>query len=210
MTKLLYYEDQYLRETEATVQRIDGNKVLLDSTIFFPQTSTEPGDNGKIAGQRISGLKKEGKDVWHIMEKSPRFKVGDKVKLEIDWAKRLKDIKLHSALHLLAGPFDKLFNERAVAGAVKPDHSYLVFKHELSDEVITKAIQEANAVISKGVEISSYWDDKREGFRWCQINDYPAIPDGGLHVKNTKELGSMQLVEKINESGTQKIKIKIT
>ena len=45
-------------------------------------------------------------------------------------------MKLHAALHLLAGVFDSKFKERAVAGVVKPKNAYLVFKHEISDEII--------------------------------------------------------------------------
>ena len=114
-------------------------------------------------------------------------------------------IKLHSALHLLAGPFDKNFKKRAVAGAVKGKQAYLVFKEEVSDEIINNALKQANEDIENGLEINSYWDEKREGFRWTQAGDYPPIPDGGLHVKNTKEIGKLILVSNEFGQGKQKI-----
>ncbi len=205
MTELIYYQDQYKKETEAKVIKIEGNMVLLDKTILIPQSNTEPGDLGKINGIKISGLKKDEKDIWHIIQKKITFQVGDTVKLELDWNKRLLAMKLHSALHLLAGPFDKNFEKRAVAGAVRGDQAYLVFKEEIPDEIVDKALEQANEDIEKGLEIKSYWDEEREGFRWTQVGNYPAIPDGGLHVKNTNEIGKMSLISKEFEQKKQKI-----
>ena len=205
MTELIYYQDQYKKEIEAKVVKIEGNMVLLDKTIFIPQSNTEPGDLGKINGIKISGLKKDEKEIWHIIQKQITFQVGDTVKLELDWDKRFLAMKLHSALHLLAGPFDKNFEKRAVAGAVRGNQAYLVFKEEIPDEIVDKALEQANKDIKNGLEIKSYWDEKREGFRWTQVGNYPAIPDGGLHVKNTKEIGEIKLISKKLEQRKQKI-----
>ncbi len=208
MTELIYYQDQYKKETDAKVVKVDGNKVLLDKTIFIPQTNTEPGDFGKIMDVKIAGSKKEGDNIWHILQFNP-FKVGDKVKLTLDWKYRLNAIRLHSALHLLAGVFDSKFKERAVAGTVKSKNAYLVFKHEIPGETITQAIKEANADIKSGVEIKNYPDEKKKGFRWCTIKDYPPIPCGGLQVKNAKEIGEIVLINKEMEQENQRITITI-
>lgn len=208
--ELLYYEDQYKKEIEAKVEKIEGNKVLLDKTILIAASNTEPGDMGKINGARISGSKKEGAEVWHIMEKLPSFTVGDTVKVELDWDKRLKAIKLHSALHLLAGPFDRDMGKRPVAGAIRGNEAYLIFKEDISDELVAKAIEQANQDIENGLEIKSYWDETRQGFRWTQVGDYLAIPDGGLHVKSTKEIGKITLVKKEQENDKCKIRITIS
>jgi len=209
MTELIYYQDQYKKELEAKIVKVQGPQVLLDQTIFISQTNTEPGDFGKINNLKIIGSKKEGNDVWHIFPKSVPFKEGDNVKLELDWNKRLLAMKLHSALHLLAGPFDKNFEKRAVAGAVRGNQAYLVFKEEVSDEIINKALEQVNKDIEHGLEVKSYWDEKREGFRWTQVGEYIPIPDGGLHVKNTKEIGKIKLVSKELEQGKQKLTITI-
>jgi len=209
MTDLVYYQDQYKKDLEAKIVKKGGSRVVLDKTIFIPQTSTEPGDFGKINNMRIAGSKKEGNDIWHIFPKPIPFNEGDPVKLELDWNKRLIGMKLHSALHLLAGPFDKDFGKRAVAGAVKGDKAYLIFKEEVSDEIINKALEQANKDIETGLEIESYWDEKRKGFRWTRIGDYIPIPDGGLHVKDTKEIGKISLVSKEMEQGKQKVTISV-
>jgi Ser-tRNA(Ala) deacylase AlaX len=61
MQELIYYQDQYKTEIEAKVKKVEGNKILLDKTIFIPQTNTEPRDFGKIQEVKIAGSKKEGK-----------------------------------------------------------------------------------------------------------------------------------------------------
>ena len=105
-------------------------------------------------------------------------------------------MRLHSALHLLAGVFDSRFKERAVAGVVKSNSAYLVFKRPLDDKIIQKAFEQANEDVGEGLEIETYEDEKRKGFRWCRIGNYPPIPCGGLHVKNTKEIGKIIFKEK--------------
>lgn len=209
ITEKIYYEDQYQKELGATVIKVEGNRIMLDKTIFIPQSNTEPGDYGKINGVSIVGSKKDGNNIWHIITKQIPFQINDVVKLELDWGKRLVAMRLHSALHLFAGPFDKNFGKRAVAGAVKGNQAYLIFKEDISDEIINEALEQANKDIETGLEIKSYWDEKREGFRWTQIGEYLPIPDGGLHVKNTKEIGKIDLVGKGMEQGKQKVTISL-
>lgn len=209
MTIRLFYENPYLKEYQTKVTKIEGNRVLLEGTIFFPQTSTEPGDVGKINDSKVVGLKREGEEIWHILNKPPAFKEGDLVNLWIEWKKRYKMMRLHSALHLCAGVFDLQFKERAVAGVVKSNLAYLVFKHELTDEIIQNALDLANKDIREGLEIKTYEDEKRKGFRWCQIGHYIPIPCGGLHVKNTEEIGELILKEKAIEAGRQKLVFQI-
>lgn len=111
---------------------------------------------GKINGAEIADIKKEGNDIYHVISGQIPFRVGDTVKLELEWMRRFKAMKLHSAPHLLAGPFDKNFGKRAVAGAIKNNQAYLVFKEEISDEIINKCLEQANEDIKNGLEIKSY------------------------------------------------------
>lgn len=207
MTELIYYQDQYKTEIDVKVVKVEGNRISTDKTIFIPQTNTEPGDFGKINDVKIAGSKKEKDNVWQIIPQHNPFEVGRKVTLRLDWKYRLNTMRLHSALHLLAGVFDSKFKERAVAGAVKPKNAYLVFKHEISDDIIKEAIEQANADIKSGAVIKNYWDEKKKGFRWCAVKDYPPIPCGGLHVKNAKEIGEISLTAKEIEQGNQRITI---
>jgi len=207
MADLIYFQDQYKKDLEAKIVEIQGNKVLLDKTILFPDTSTEPGDLGKINGLDIIKSEKMNGNIWHVFNQPPSFTVGDTVKIDLDWTRRLTVMKIHSALHLLGGVYENAFGKRAVAGAVKGNQGYLVFKEELSQDIINQGIEKANNDIKVGLEIKSYWDEKRPGFRWTQVGTYPPIPDGGLLVKNTNEIGTIGLSTAEYKQGKQKVTI---
>jgi alanyl-tRNA synthetase len=200
MIKMLYHQNSYQKEYRSKVIQIEGKKVLLDETIFFPVTPTEPGDIGIINNYRVVEVKRDPKKdiIWHFLENSPDFKKGDVAHLQIDWERRYKMMRLHSALHLLAGCFDSLFRQRAVAGIVESDTANLVFKQPV-DDYIGDSIAQANDDIQRGLEIVTYEDEKRKGFRWCKIGDYPPIPCGGVHVRNAKEIKKLLLKEKRSE-----------
>lgn len=205
MTETLFHDQPNTKEIEAKVTEIDEKKVLCDKTIFFPQTSTEPGDSGKINGIKVIGLKKENGNIWHILKREPEFGVGDTVKLELNWSKRHKMMRMHSALHLLAGVFETQAKARAVAGVVKTDSLYLVFKQPLEKTVIESCLQKANQVISEEAGVTTYEDEERKGFRWCKVNDFPPIPCGGVHITNTREIGEINLLKEEREDTKQKI-----
>lgn len=210
MTKKLYYQNPYQKEHQSKVIRVEENRVLLDETIFFPVTPTEPGDTGIINNYRVVKVERDLKkdEVWHFLESPPEFKNSDIVRLQVDWKKRYKMMRLHSALHLLASSFDSLFKQRAVAGVVQVDIATLVFKQPV-DKYIKDSIAQANNDVQKSLEIITYEDEKRKGFRWCKVGYYLPIPCGGIHVKNTKEIGKLFLKDKQAEGKGQKLIIDV-
>ncbi|PIS39583.1 MAG: alanyl-tRNA editing protein AlaX, partial [Candidatus Nealsonbacteria bacterium CG08_land_8_20_14_0_20_38_20] len=111
MTKLNYFDNTYLFESEAIFIEIKENEkgkaVILDATIFYPQGGGQPADKGEIvSGDNIFVVSDvrldESGTVWHFGEfKTGEFKQGDKVDLKIDKDRRILNAKLHSAGHLL-------------------------------------------------------------------------------------------------------------
>jgi len=202
MQKQLYYEDQYLKEATSMVEKIDGNKVIVAENLFFPKTKSEPNDSGTVEGVQVVDVEKDGEEVTVTLEKTPDIKAGQEVTGKIDWGKRLKSMRLHSALHLIAGVLEKENGIRAVAGNVYEDRAELIFKSAVPEMMIFAAEDKINEMTAFDNEIKTYWDKKREGFRWCKVADFEPIPCGGLHVKNTKEIGKLDL-----ESQGDKLKI---
>ena len=82
---------------------------------------------------------------------------------------------------------------------------HLVFKNEIGNEKMEQALKQANTDITTGIPIKSYFDKERPGFHWTQVGTYPPIPDGGLHVKNTREIGGISLVQAVLKKGKWKI-----
>lgn len=205
-TKMLYHENAYLKEHQSKVRKVEGNKILLDETILFPEAGTEPGDTGMIDAYKVVRVErdKEKDEIWHYLNDVPNFQPGDTVNVKVDWEKRYKMMRLHSALHLLAGCFELLFRQMAVAGTVESDSAFLVFKQPM-DDYIKDSIGQANDDIADELIVQTYPDENRKGFRWCKIGDYSPIPCGGVQVKNTKEIGKIFLKEKKADGQGQRV-----
>src|SRR5581483_8213710 len=97
---LLYLRDAYLTEFEATVTAVDGQRVALDRTAFYPTGGGQPFDTGRLGDGRVVEARKEGDDVWHTVEGAVPA-VGDTVHGEIDWERRHQLMRTHTALHVL-------------------------------------------------------------------------------------------------------------
>lgn len=112
MTRLLYYEDAYLKEAKAKVLEVKDNALLLDQTIFYPTGGGQPHDRGWINGVEVLDVyKDEEGNVWHVVKELEKFKPGDEVELKLDWEYRYKLMRIHSALHLLENVLDQILGK---------------------------------------------------------------------------------------------------
>lgn len=193
--KQIYFEDQYLKEFKTSILKVDGLKVWLKDNLFFPKTKSEPEDLGEVSDIKIRDVEKNEEGIAVILDQEPNFKKGQEVIEKIDWDRRYNSMRLHSALHFLAGVTEKEYSVRAVAGNVYPDKAVLTFKTAPELDVVALN-NKANELINQGLEVETYWDEKREGFRWCKVGDLEPIPCGGLHIKNIKEIGKISLADK--------------
>lgn len=92
MTRKLFWEDPYQKEFDATIEKIDENKIVLDKTAFYPRGGGLVSDVGNIDEVEVSEVVKgENNEIVHIMEDG-NFQVGQQVHGKIDWEKRY-DIK---------------------------------------------------------------------------------------------------------------------
>ena len=88
MTELLYYKDQYLKETEAEVVEIREGGVVFDRTIFYPECGGQPGDRGFFGSHRIRDTRKDKDGTpLHVFE-GELPQVGEKGRLSLDWDHR--------------------------------------------------------------------------------------------------------------------------
>ncbi|MCB0956511.1 MAG: alanyl-tRNA editing protein, partial [Ilumatobacter sp.] len=108
MTELLYLRDAYLTDFTATVLATREGGIALDRTAFYPTGGGQAHDTGTLAGLAVVAVRKErdedGTDrVWHTVEGGPLPAVGDTVAGTIDWERRHRLMRTHSALHVLCG-----------------------------------------------------------------------------------------------------------
>jgi Ser-tRNA(Ala) deacylase AlaX len=109
-TKTLYLDDSYLKETDAQVVEVapegEGRyKVILDKTVFYPMGGGQATDQGKLTAENWSGevyqvLTKDG-EIWHFVKSTTPPMVGMNIRGEINWDRRYKNMKIHSAGHIV-------------------------------------------------------------------------------------------------------------
>ncbi|MDP4012807.1 MAG: alanyl-tRNA editing protein [Candidatus Nanoarchaeia archaeon] len=223
MTDQVYLDDSYLKELEAEIVSVDGNKVVLDKTIFYATGGGQPNDVGVIVKDDlkfvVSDVKKEEGEIIHYVEGSG-LPIGDKVICKIDWERRYKLMRTHTAAHVLAAAIAKKTNAMITGGELGLDKSKMDFSvDELSNEQAQEFVKAANEALAKNLDINTYYKTREEfkkdpslvklakGFpehiqkvRIVAIGDYDIQADGGTHVKNTKEVGKINLI-KIENKG---------
>jgi len=210
MTRKLFWEDPYQKEFDAKVLRIDGNNVILDQTCFYPRGGGQVGDIGEIKEIRvIDTIKDEEENVIHILEKEPSFKIGDIVHGKIDWERRYKIMRLHSAAHIVYYIMVELFGEGckpSTSGIVddSKDRADYSFEQSIDREKLKIVEQKANEFIISEKEIK-WWTDENGRRHWL-VEGMPEMFCGGTHVSNTKEIGRI-VVKRGSKPGTGKERI---
>src|SRR5258708_9524353 len=103
MSELLFRENAYLKSCEATVIAVHGDAVELDRTVFYPLGGGQAGDSGRIGAWRVLDTRKGPlpDQVLHVLEPGTSASVGAKVEAQLDWERRHRLMRLHTALHLL-------------------------------------------------------------------------------------------------------------
>ncbi|OGA69639.1 MAG: Ala-tRNA(Pro) hydrolase [Betaproteobacteria bacterium RIFCSPLOWO2_12_FULL_67_28] len=209
---LLFREDPYLRSCEATVLAVRENVIELDRTVFYPLGGGQPGDTGRIGALRVIDARKgEGDSVLHIIEPGAALPaVGETVALEIDWERRYRHMRYHTALHLLGA----VVRASVTGGRIAEDKAHLDFDIEM--EKLDKGAIEAgvNALVEAGHDTRSSWitdaelDSRPELVRTMSVApphgagrvrliEIPGVDlqaCGGTHVRNTREVGRIEVV----------------
>jgi len=218
VTELLYLPDSYLREFEATIAEVEGSKVVLDRTAFYPQGGGQPSDVGTLLddqGQiyRVLKVTKKGK-VFHKLDREPP-PVGSRVHGEIDWEHRYKLMRTHTALHILCGVIFRDYGASVTGGNMEPlrarmdfelEHMSADFAQEV-EEKINREVEAAHRVkISvlpreEAFQIPDLIRTKinllPEGIREVRVVEIEGLDmqaDGGTHVANTSEVGHIRVV----------------
>src|SRR5579862_2048513 len=154
-TTLLFRDDAYLRTASARVLQVSERGIELDRTLFYPQGGGQAGDAGALLrddGTRI-GISDTRKgdaadSVLHLPEPgAPRAEVGEMLRLEIDWPRRYRLMRLHTALHLLSC----VIVAPVTGGNIVPDKARLDFDIDLSQLNAERIERETNALIARHI-----------------------------------------------------------
>lgn len=192
--------------------------VELDRTIFYPQGGGQPGDTGRIGEWRVLDTRKgEAPDtVLHIMEPGFNLQAGSFVRTAVDWDKRYRHMRFHTALHLLCA----VVKAPVTGGRMAADKAHLDFDVEM--EQLLKADIEAgiNELVASALDTRAQWITDAEldarpdlvrtmsvapprGEGRVRLLEIPGVDlqaCGGTHVRNTGEIGTVT-VARIRSEG---------
>ena len=232
MAELIYQADCYITDFEARVTRVEGNKLFLDRTAFHPTSGGVANDTGFIESSsgrwNVIDVIEEG-DVAHLLDSKPDLSVGDIVRGHIDWDRRYRLMRLHTADHILSAI---LYEERGAlvtGGHIDPEYAKSDFNLERGErEVFEEAIRKVNEIASSRIEVKIYFLPREEAMKIpgivklaakmppnlerLRIVEIPGIDiqaDGGPHVRNTREIGEVKLL-KVENKGKGKKRVYFT
>lgn len=176
MTKTLYLEDSYMRECDATVSAtIDGKNVVLDQTVFYPRGGGQPGDTGKIfvgdssAELRVLNVSKRDGRILHELDRAVQdseLKAQDRVHLVLDWERRYRLMRMHTAAHMLAATMNRELGVLITGNELGEERTRFDFNTENFDRaVFDDIVKKANESLSRDVELKIYTLPREEAMK---------------------------------------------
>jgi len=230
VTELLFQRDSYLRRFEAVVVGLTSEGVILDKTAFHPTSGGVANDTGWLySGERRYEVRdvvidKSSGEVIHILDSLEGLKPGSSVIGELNWERRYRLMRLHTAAHILSAVMYSKYGSLVTGGSVEPDKAKEDYDVQGDEkEVFSKAAEEVNEIIKKGIEVKIYWLKREEAMKipgivklaarmppnmeTLRIVEIPGVDmqaDGGPHVKNTIEIGKFVLLKTENRGKKRK------
>lgn len=236
MTEKIYATDAYAAEMQAEVLRTDtdDNRVLLDRTVFYPGGGGQPHDCGtlSIGDDRLEVIRvgEDSDGVWHWL-KGSLPSVGMTVDGQIDWDRRLKVMRTHTALHALCGVIWNRFQSPVTGGNMAPGEGRLDFDLPdwTADEIpVVEAALNDELSKRRAIEVSFLPRDAADkdpslirtkvnllpkGIQQVRVIDIVGLDrqaDGGTHVSNTDQVGRVTIPKAESKGrGFRRIRIRL-
>ncbi len=208
-TKRLYLEDPYRTEFEAEVIESliheQSPAVILDQTLFYPESGGQPADKGQIDGAAVVHVLEQDDMILHVLDEPI---ASEYVRGKIDWARRFDHMQQHTGQHILSQSFHELFEAETLAFHLGEATSVLEIDLRKIDEIEVEKIEKrANTIVQENREIKSYFiqDDKahtiplrrppkKKGrLRIVEVSDYDYSACGGTHLRRSGEVGLIKI-----------------
>ena len=222
----LCYTDAYLQSVEARVASVDTGEaaplLVLDRTVFYPGGGGQPADRGLIIrtgdgrSWTVRAARKIGGEIVHELEPDDGGPpaVGDLVRVDLDWARRLALMRTHTALHALCGVVWRDYGALVTGGNMEPGSGRMDFEFEhMSGDLVDAIEASVNTELAAARDVRVNVLPRDEAFaipdlirtkvnllpegidqiRTIEIVGLDLQADGGTHVANTREVGAIRV-----------------
>lgn len=233
-TRAIYYEQPYAQGAEGRIVSVvpKGGKVLveLDQTVFYPEGGGQPSDQGEIIGPngrlKVDFVQFKEDAVIHHGVLVGTLLPGDSVRQELKWGFRHHNMRVHSAGHLIHDVLMRLVDGLEPSKGSHGKKAFLEYKGTLDPSIKSDLESQVNEAIAADLPIttreSSYEEivslcrfvppglPKNKALRVLQIDTFVPMPDGGVQVKSTKEIGAVLIQDIQVADGSTTIKYRVS
>ena len=212
MTKKIFWEDPYLTQLETHIATVKDNDITVKQTIFYALSGGQESDSGTIGNNRVLQARKEGKEIVYTLENSHGLKPGDQVRMNIDWERRYKLMRLHFAAEIvLELAYQNLDSIEKIGAHIAQDKARIDFKWDENISTVLPVIKkEALGIIEANQEIISAFSDEEKEERYWEIKGFSRVPCGGTHLRKTAEIGEIELKRKNVGKNKERIEIYVS
>ena len=222
MTELLYQTDSYLREIDTVVTghgEANGTPaVIVAQTVLYPGGGGQPADAGVLTwGNQqatVTGATKQGAEIAYLLD-GPLPPIGATVRMQVDWERRYRLMRTHTAMHCLCGVVFRDYGALVTGGQMGLDQSRMDFElDDLSPERVAAIEEATNEAIRADLPVRVRVLPRDEAFaipdlirtkinllppgiaevRTVEIVGLDVQADGGTHVAHTGEVGGIRIV----------------
>ena len=220
--KLIYLEDSYQRDFDATVQSVSGCRINLDKTAFYPQSGGQPSDQGFLhkgeAVFNIHHVEPLNGQIAHTLNEEGALLPGDQVHGEINWERRYRFMRSHTACHILSAVILHETNAKITGNQIDLERSRVDFSLESFDRsLMSEYVHIANQMIKEDKPVKIRLLPKaeamnipnlmrlamevpdRDEIRIVEIEGIDIQACGGTHVRRTGEIGGIKMIKSENK-----------
>jgi misacylated tRNA(Ala) deacylase len=228
MSDNICYVDAYARSVLAAIRAVEpspgdgrGAMVLLDRTVFYPGGGGQPADRGELRASdgrawTVVAARKAGDEIWHELElgSEPPAPGPTIFTADLDWERRLRLMRTHTALHALCGVVWRDHGALVTGGNMEPGGGRMDFEFErMSGELVGSIEAAVNEELLRARDVRVAVLPREEAFaipdlirtkvnllpagieqiRTIEIVGLDLQADGGTHVANTREVGTIRV-----------------
>lgn len=220
-TTAIYLEDSYAKEMNAKIFDClpEGNsrwRIILDQTVFYPMGGGQPTDQGQLISTNWHGkvyqvMMKDG-DIWHYVESDTEPVASSVIHGVIDWDRRYKNMRVHSAGHVIDFAMYLLGYSPQTLKPTKGDHGkkpYIIYTGSVNKDIKNELEAKSKELVMKNIPFSTAFvplvELEKEAIylqpglpankplRKLTLEGVGSVADGGTQVKNTAEVGKITI-----------------
>lgn len=208
--KKIFWDKPYQTSLRTSVVSVCQNRFLFEETIVFSFSGGQESDIAYINGLRILDSELQGKSIYYILPDEHGLSSGAEVRMEIDWSRRYKLMRLHFAAELVLELVTQKLDIEKIGAHIAEDKARIDFRLDNNiSSYFDSILEDYNKIIARNLPINTGFSDEALERRYWEIEGFARVPCGGTHVKSTDEVGPVTLKRVNLGSGKERIEIRL-